>query len=117
MLGWPGRDGVRQVEDQRRPLTSGEDAIFREGISAIGSEHTPETLEERGLSRAIRPDDAEHLATTHRERNRVERRDPAEPLGQAVDTQKYVTVRWIGTGLWQRPSRNLSAGGVYYQRS
>src|SRR5262249_35597701 len=54
-------------------------------LAPIGAQLTEHAVEQRGLARAVRPDDAENLAFLHIKGDVVDRRDAAEGFVQIGD--------------------------------
>ena len=66
-----------------------DEASFPEAhISGRGREHSRDDVKSGRLSRAVGPDQAEHLAAPHLEIERVEREDAAEAPGEAPALEK-----------------------------
>ena len=100
-----GHDDVlahRHAGKQLEPLESPADAEpgptmhrqVRQGFAVEGHlaacrrQQTDDAVEERGLARAVRTDEADKLAAPHVQRHVVERADPAEVNGDRVDVKQ-----------------------------
>ena len=78
----PRRDAVGQVEQRGRPVARRERTAVLQDHAAVDREHTAQTLEQRGLARAVGTDEAEDFPLADREGHVVQRGQPAVPLGQ-----------------------------------
>src|SRR5439155_21810274 len=56
----------------------------------VGAQGAGHAVDQRGLARAVGPDEAEPLAGLHVERHPVEGREAAEPLDHGVHLQEWV---------------------------
>src|SRR5258708_29297707 len=75
------RDTHRGV-NVRRP--AGDAAAAHDHFAAVRLQMSRESVDQRRLAGAIRPDQADEIALAHDEVHRVVRDDTAEPLGEAA---------------------------------
>src|SRR5262249_55930042 len=68
-------------------------------VAAIGPQHTRDAVEERGLARAVRPDQADDLSGFDGDVDFGQRRQPAEVFGDAADFEESHCPRW-GPPIW-----------------
>ena len=72
----------------RRRARGGADGRRRLRSAPRRRQHAAEALEQRGLSRSVRTDQAEHLAAPDRERHAGQSGQPAVALGEITDEQQ-----------------------------
>src|SRR5712664_936680 len=75
-------DGVR--------LEPGERSAVEADVAAIRGQEAGEQVEDRGLARSVGPDESQHLAADHVEREIAHRLQAAEPLADSTDLEQ----RW-----------------------
>src|SRR6516165_8321017 len=74
------------VGGQRRDV-----AAFETDAPGVGGNLAGELADQRGLARAVRPDDGVKLALRHAKRNGVRGDDAAEALGQFLDLEQRIS--------------------------
>src|SRR3970282_870608 len=79
------RDAQARALERRQP---GDVASLEHDAALVVVQRPGDAVDERGLARAVGPDEAEALAGRDVERDAFERREAAEALGQAPDFQQ-----------------------------
>ena len=95
------------------------DLVARQPANRVAVEHdvaagrlveAADAVEHRGLARAVRPDDREHLIATHVEIDPVHREQPAEAHLQPGDLQQFrIRAHW-GSSTWGRLAGSRPCG-------
>src|SRR5262249_54144465 len=88
-----------------------------QNAAALGAVEPRETIEERGLSRAVRADEAANLALTHVEGDAVERHDAAEAHREVAHPDKRARLgrrsHWEHRHDVSRPRRTRAASWFF----
>ena len=114
-------DGQRleQADVLERAQALQRDLVARQPANRVAVEHdvaagrlveAADAVEHRGLARAVRPDDREHLIATHVEIDPVHREQPAEAHLQPGDLQQFrIRAHW-GSSTWGRLAGSRPCG-------
>src|SRR2546423_2805103 len=87
----PWNDLIGQIEQRRGALAAANRLAVADQRSLVERQHAAHALEQRRLSRSVRPDQAEHFALPDRKCDVVERREAAVTLSEMPDLQQAST--------------------------
>ena len=89
----PRRDAVRQVEENVADDAAPHDPVTERHLARVGRLHSCQALEERGLARAVRADQAEDSPDENRKLTFCERLGPAKSLREVANLQQWLSHR------------------------
>src|SRR5262249_28880586 len=100
-------EGARDPEATHAVGRAADQRLAAEREAAgVGSGGAADAVEQRGLARAVRPDQPDDLALANREVDRVDGHEPAEALGNAaaLEHQRYPTEQVMDVCRYRHPS-------------
>src|SRR5262249_6429500 len=92
-LGRPRRDAVRYIKEVRGTIPGFERPSAPTDQTLVCRQQARDALEQRGLARSVRADEAHYLARTDEERYVVQRDKPSKGFRQAGDVKLSVCGR------------------------